>query len=169
MTDALFDFDRLIDRRSLPSEKWGRYAGRDVLPLWVADMDFAAPPAVIEALHRRIDHGVFGYTDAWPALEQAVVEGLRRDHGWTIQPDWLVWLPGVVAGFNQRGPRLAVAEDAVIDAAAQGLEHRRRCGEVHVGDPQRQDVATGVLAPLEGVGAAPVDGRVEGAHTSRCW
>jgi cystathionine beta-lyase len=100
MTDASFDFDRLIDRRSLPSEKWGRYAGRDVLPLWVADMDFAAPPAVIDALHRRIDHGVFGYTDAWPSLVEAVVEGLQRDHGWAIQPDWLVWLPGVVAGFN---------------------------------------------------------------------
>ncbi len=100
MTDAAFDFDRLIDRRSLPSEKWGRYAGRDVLPLWVADMDFAAPPAVIEALHRRIDHGVFGYTDAWPSLEQAVVEGLQRDHRWSIEPDWLVWLPGVVTGFN---------------------------------------------------------------------
>lgn len=100
MTAPAFDFDRLIDRRSLPSEKWGRYAGRDVLPLWVADMDFAAPPAVIEALHRRIDHGVFGYTEAWPSLIDAVVEGLRRDHGWAIQPDWLVWLPGVVAGFN---------------------------------------------------------------------
>ena len=100
MTDAAFDFDRLIDRRSLPSEKWGRYAGREVLPLWVADMDFAAPPAVLDALHRRIDHGVFGYTDAWPSLIDAVVEGLQRDHGWTIDPDWLVWLPGVVAGFN---------------------------------------------------------------------
>ncbi|MFT3759774.1 MalY/PatB family protein [Thauera sp.] len=108
MTDAApnlsateaFDFDRIIDRRSMPGEKWGRYAGRDVLPLWVADMDFAAPPAVIEALHRRIDHGVFGYTDAWPSLEQAVVEGLRREHGWTIEADWLVWLPGVVTGFN---------------------------------------------------------------------
>ncbi|WP_345793152.1 PatB family C-S lyase [Thauera sp. JM12B12] len=100
MTAPAFDFDRLIDRRSLPSEKWGRYAGRDVLPLWVADMDFAAPPVVIDALHRRIDHGVFGYTDAWPSLIDAVVDGLQRDHGWTIQPDWLVWLPGVVAGFN---------------------------------------------------------------------
>ena len=100
MTAPAFDFDRLIDRRSLPSEKWGRYAGRDVLPLWVADMDFAAPPAVLDALHRRIDHGVFGYTDAWPSLIDAVVEGLQRDHGWRVEPDWLVWLPGVVAGFN---------------------------------------------------------------------
>ncbi|HRP96766.1 MAG TPA: PatB family C-S lyase [Rhodocyclaceae bacterium] len=94
------DFDKPIDRRSLPGDKWGRYHGRDVLPLWVADMDFAAPAAVLEALHRRIDHGVFGYTDAWPGLVQAVIDGIARDHGWRIEPDWLVWLPGVVSGFN---------------------------------------------------------------------
>lgn len=97
---AAFDFDRVIDRRSLPGDKWGRYAGRDVLPLWVADMDFAAPQQVLDALRERVDHGVFGYTAAWPSLVEAVVEGLRRDHDWAIDPDWLVWLPGVVTGFN---------------------------------------------------------------------
>jgi cystathionine beta-lyase len=118
MSDAAaFDFDRIIDRRSLPSEKWGRYAGRDVLPLWVADMDFAAPPTVIEALHRRIDHGVFGYTEAWPSLVEAVVEGLRRDHGWSIEPDWLVWLPGVVTGFNLACAIAGEAGDGIVTAA----------------------------------------------------
>ena len=92
--------DRLIDRRSLPSEKWGRYAGRDVIPMWVADMDFAAPPPVLEALTARIAHGVFGYADPWPSLVEAVQAGIARDHGWHIEPDWLVWLPGVVTGFN---------------------------------------------------------------------
>ena len=61
-----FDFDRIIDRRDGDSIKWNRYAGRDVLPMWVADMDFAAAPAVLDALHRRIDHGVFGYSSPWP-------------------------------------------------------------------------------------------------------
>lgn len=118
MSDAAaFDFDRIIDRRSLPSEKWGRYAGRDVLPLWVADMDFAAPQAVIEALHRRIDHGVFGYTDAWTSLVEAVVEGLRRDHGWAIEADWLVWLPGVVTGFNLACSIAGEAGDGIVTAA----------------------------------------------------
>jgi cystathionine beta-lyase len=116
MTDAAFDFDRIIDRSSLPSEKWGRYAGRDVLPLWVADMDFAAPPAVIEALQRRIDHGVFGYTDAWPSLCEAVIDGLQRDHGWAIEADWLVWLPGVVAGFNLACAIAGEAGDGVLTA-----------------------------------------------------
>lgn len=117
MTAPAFDFDRIIDRRSLPGEKWGRYAGRDVLPLWVADMDFAAPPAVIDALRRRIDHGVFGYTDAWPSLAEAVVEALHRDHDWTIGPDWLVWLPGVVTGFNLACRIAGEAGDGVITAA----------------------------------------------------
>lgn len=98
--DETPDFDTPIDRRSLPGEKWGRYAGRDVLPLWVADMDFAAPDAVVAALQARIAHGVFGYTDPWPSLVDAVVEGIARDQDWTIDPDWLVWLPGVVSGFN---------------------------------------------------------------------
>lgn len=95
-----FDFDAPIDRRASDSTKWRRYAGRDVLPLWVADMDFAAPPAVTEALHRRVDHGVFGYTDPPASTVEAVCEALRRDHGWSIEPDWLVWLPGIVSGLN---------------------------------------------------------------------
>lgn len=80
-------------------------------------MDFAAPPAVIEALHRRIDHGVFGYTDAWPSLVAAVVDGLQRDHGWTIEPDWLVWLPGVVTGFNLACAIAGAPGDGVVTAA----------------------------------------------------
>ena len=94
------DFDRIIDRRHVPGDKWGRYAGRDVLPLWVADMDFAAPPEVLAALHARIDHGVFGYAHTWPSLTQAVIDGIARDHHWRIEADWQVWLPGVVTGLN---------------------------------------------------------------------
>ncbi|MGC3963334.1 MAG: PatB family C-S lyase [Rhodocyclaceae bacterium] len=95
-----FDFDTPIIRSASDSLKWGRYAGRDVLPLWVADMDFASPPAIIEALHKRVEHGVFGYAAPWPSLVDAVVEGVARDHGWRIDADWLVWLPGIVTGFN---------------------------------------------------------------------
>ena len=66
-----FDFDRLIDRRNGDSLKWNRYADRDILPLWVADMDFSAPPVVLDTLHRRIDHGVLGYAKPWPSLVEA--------------------------------------------------------------------------------------------------
>ncbi|MDT3672029.1 MAG: PatB family C-S lyase [Aromatoleum sp.] len=111
-----FDFDSPIDRRSQPGDKWGRYADRDVLPLWVADMDFAAPPAVLDALRRRLEHPVFGYTDAWPSLVDAVVEGIARDHAWRIEPDWLVWLPGVVSGLNLACRAIGEPGDEVFTA-----------------------------------------------------
>ena len=56
-----FDFDTPVERAGTDSQKWQKYAGRDVLPLWVADMDFKSPPAIVDALHRRVDHGIFGY------------------------------------------------------------------------------------------------------------
>lgn len=93
-------FDTPIDRRDSDSYKWGKYAGRDVLPLWVADMDFAAPPAVLAALHRRIDHGVFGYGGPWPSLTESVLTHLESEYNWRIKPEWIVWLPGLVTGLN---------------------------------------------------------------------
>ena len=95
-----FDFDAIIDRRVSASVKWDRFAGRDILPLWVADMDFRSPRAVLEALHRRIDHGVFGYTHPADSLKAAVVDHFRHHYDWTIKPDWLLWLPGVVTGLS---------------------------------------------------------------------
>lgn len=95
-----FDFDRVVDRRGGDSTKWNRYGERDVLPLWVADMDFTVPPAVIEALHRRVDHGIFGYGQPWPSLVEAVVAHLRDEYDWGILPEWIVWLPGLVTGLN---------------------------------------------------------------------
>lgn len=101
MTDhPFFDFDTPIDRRHTASEKWDRYAGLDILPLWVADMDFRSPPAVIEALHRRVDHGVFGYTAPPQELVETIIVMLQREHGWLVEEEWLVWLPGLVCGLN---------------------------------------------------------------------
>jgi cystathionine beta-lyase len=74
----IFDFDRGVDRRGSDSLKWNKYAGRDILPLWVADMDFAAPPAVLDALRLRIDHGVFGYGQPWPSLVESVQAHCQR-------------------------------------------------------------------------------------------
>ncbi len=98
--DACFDFSIPVDRRDTASMKWDKYKGRDIIPLWVADMDFCSPPAVVDALHQRIDHGVFGYTIAPESLKALVVEKLQTDFDWRIQPEWLVWLPGLVTGFN---------------------------------------------------------------------
>lgn len=110
------NFDRIIDRRSITGDKWGRYAGRDILPLWVADMDFAAPQEVLSALQRRVQHGVFGYTHPWPSLTDAVIDGIERDHDWRIDPDWLVWLPGVVTGLNLACRAVAPAGSKVFTA-----------------------------------------------------
>jgi cystathionine beta-lyase len=95
-----YDFERVIDRRGGDSQKWNKYAGRDVLPLWVADMDFAAPPAVVAALERRIAHRVFGYGKPSASLVDAALGYLWRRYGWRASPEWLVWLPGLVTGLN---------------------------------------------------------------------
>ena len=94
-----FDFDHCPDRRSTESFKWKLYA-EDVLPMWVADMDFLAPPAVMEALHRRVDHGIFGYTMESKELKEVIVNRLADLYAWHITPEDLVFTPGVVAGFN---------------------------------------------------------------------
>lgn len=96
----MFDFDSVIERHGTGSEKWDKYRGRDVIPMWVADMDFRSPPAVVDALRQRVEHGVFGYTGPTPEVVEAVVEMLARDHGWAVDPDWVVWLPGLVSGLN---------------------------------------------------------------------
>ncbi|MDR2788726.1 MAG: PatB family C-S lyase [Candidatus Accumulibacter sp.] len=97
---ADFDFERVIDRRGGDSLKWNKYAGSDVLPLWVADMDFAAPPPVIAALERRIAHGVFGYGKPWASLVDTAIAYLHYRYGWRVSPEWLLWLPGLVTGLN---------------------------------------------------------------------
>jgi cystathionine beta-lyase len=113
----MFDFDHAPDRVAggFPdSIKWNRYAGRDIIPLWVADMDFAAPPPVLAALHRRVDHGVFGYGEPWPSLVAAVVEHLEREYAWPIDPAWLVWLPGLVSGLHVAARAVGRDGDAVF-------------------------------------------------------
>lgn len=119
-----FDFDTPVDRLQQPHDdsiKWGRYAarakaGRDILPMWVADMDFAAPPAVLAALHDRITHGVFGYPRLTSDVQDAVLLHLERDLNWIVDPDWLVWLPGLVTGLNVCCRAVGEPGDAVVTA-----------------------------------------------------
>ena len=96
----MFDFDREIDRSGTMSLKWDKYKGQDVLPMWVADTDFASPPAVIEALTARVAHGIFGYSRPSPRLIELIITRMQQRYGWTISPEWLVFLPGVVPGLN---------------------------------------------------------------------
>ena len=95
-----FDFDTVLDRRDSDSLKWRRYRQRNVIPMWVADMDFQAPPPVLEALHRRIEHGIFGYASPTEELVEVLVAWMERMYGWKIEPSWIVWLPGLVPALN---------------------------------------------------------------------
>ena len=109
-----FDFDTPPDRRGTDSQKWQRYAGRDVLPLWVADMDFKSSPAIIEALHRRVEHGIFGYARPVKSTVEAVVEAMQARYGWKIDPSWIVWLPGLVVGLNVTAQAFAQPGEEVL-------------------------------------------------------
>lgn len=111
-----FDFDTVIERRKTGCEKWGRYDGTDILPMWVADMDFASPPDVITALQERVAHGVFGYPHTPKELVLAVQETLFTDYNWTVDDSWLVWLPGLVTGLNVTCRAVGETGDGVITA-----------------------------------------------------
>jgi cystathionine beta-lyase len=95
-----FNFETPPDRRGTDSQKWQKYAGRDILPMWVADMDFECAPAIVEALEKRVRHGIFGYARPVPSTVDAVVSTLGLRYGWNIDPSWIVWLPGLVCGLN---------------------------------------------------------------------
>jgi cysteine-S-conjugate beta-lyase len=93
-----YDFDRIIERRSSNSIKWTYYP-EDVLPMWVADMDFPAPAPVIEAIQRSLEHGVLGYEMPSKGLKETVAARMERLYGWKVDPDALVATTGVVSGF----------------------------------------------------------------------
>jgi cystathionine beta-lyase len=109
-----FDFDTVHPRLGTDSQKWQKYEGRDVLPLWVADLDFRSPPAVIEALHRRVEHGIFGYARPTKSEVEAVVTAMHARYNWTIDPSWIVWLPGLVVGLNVTAQAFAQPGDQVL-------------------------------------------------------
>ena len=96
-------FDTMIDRRNTNSVKWDycreRFGKEDILPMWVADMDFPSPPEVVAAIKQRADHPVFGYTEVSGGFNEALVQWLKR-WGWEISTDWLVHTPGVVTSIN---------------------------------------------------------------------
>jgi cystathionine beta-lyase len=97
---TVFDFTIPPDRLNWSSTKWERYRGRDVIPLWIADMDFSVSPAIRSAVAAHVAHGNFGYMSAPRDLARLLVEDHRRRYGWSVEPDWIVWLPGLVLGIN---------------------------------------------------------------------
>ncbi len=96
----MYDFDSIINRRGTGSIKWDRYPDSDVIPMWIADMDFKAPLPVLSALEDDIEHGIFGYSQPKPELIETVLTYLKISYNWEISPEWIVWLPGVVTALN---------------------------------------------------------------------
>ncbi|HZZ19758.1 MAG TPA: PatB family C-S lyase [Opitutaceae bacterium] len=95
-----FNFDTPPDRRGTDSQKWQKYAGKDILPMWVADMDFEVAPVITEAIRARLQQPVFGYARPVKSTTDAIVEAMERLYSWKIDPSWLVWMPGLVSGIN---------------------------------------------------------------------
>jgi cysteine-S-conjugate beta-lyase len=94
-----YDFDKVIERKGTDSLKWTKY-GDDVIPLWVADMDFPSAEPILQALHHRIDHGIYGYTRPTQELRDVVRRRLKTPYGWTIEDEDIIFLPGLVVGLN---------------------------------------------------------------------
>ncbi len=109
-----FDFDTIPQRHGTDSQKWQKYAGKDILPLWVADMDFRSSPAILAALHERVEHGIFGYARPTASTVSAVTDALASRYGWTIDPSWIVWLPGLVCGLNVTAQAFAQPGEEVL-------------------------------------------------------
>jgi cystathionine beta-lyase len=107
------DFDRVIDRRATASNKWRKY-GPDVLPLWVADMDFASPEPVVRALRERAEHGVYGYLYEDPELFEVFTDRLLKRYGWRVAPEAVSLIPGVIPGFNVALRALTTPGDGLL-------------------------------------------------------
>lgn len=108
-----YNFDQIIERRSTDSIKWTQYPP-DVLPMWVADMDFLTPQPIRNALHEMLDRGVLGYEFLQPHTREVVAQRMQRLYGWQMDPDWVVATTGVVSGFNIAARAFCKPGDGVL-------------------------------------------------------
>jgi len=126
-----YDFDRIVDRRNTNSMKWD-YCESDVLPMWVADMDFESPREIADAIKERAAHGVFGYTRISDSYYEAVTNWMKERHGWEIRRDWIVTTPGVlsalscaVLAYSQPGDKVII-QSPVYHPFKWIIEHNKR-------------------------------------------
>ena len=110
----IYDFDRRISRRGTDSYKWDSTTRDDVLPMWVADMDFQTAPVIVEALRRRVEHGIFGYTRVPDGYYRAVSGWFARRHGWPIDREWVIYTSGVVPALSAILKALTAPGDRVL-------------------------------------------------------
>jgi cystathionine beta-lyase len=117
-TEVDYCFDRAIDRRNTNCSKWDGVArvfgDKDLLPLWIADMDFRVAEPIIEAIRERLNHPIFGYTMPNVGLIDTICERLERQYDWAVQPEWLVFTPGVIPALNASVKALTCPGDKVV-------------------------------------------------------
>lgn len=109
-----YDFDKQISRRGTDSYKWDSAESEHVLPMWVADMDFPTAPAIVDALKKRIEHGIFGYTRVSESYYKVVTDWFSRRHNWTVNREWIIYTSGVVPAVSAIIKALTVPGDKVL-------------------------------------------------------
>jgi cystathionine beta-lyase len=110
----MYDFDPLIDRYSSHSSKWHKYSqNQDIIPMWVADMDFPAMPEIKTALANLVEHGIYGYTRQHHLLKKDIVNYVAREYAWNIEVDDIIWLQGLVPGLNLACRSLTTPQDSI--------------------------------------------------------
>ena len=147
---AKYDFDQLIPRRGTNSVKWDEEPAADILPMWVADMDFRTAPCVVEALRRRVEHGVYGYATVPESYYGAVTSWFARRHGWAPGADWILPVTGVIPALSailraltRPGDRVLVLTEDILRQSGDMEEARQRLAEAL---PQLQQTAAEEIA-----------------------
>lgn len=113
-----YDFDEVVDRRGTDCYKWDAsellFGDKDIIPMWVADMDFKIAKPITEALRKRTEHEIYGYTMPSQSLIEAVVERMQKKYNWLIEPEWVVFTPGVVPALNAAVKAFTSPGDSVV-------------------------------------------------------
>ena len=109
-----YDFDEIVNRRGTNSVKWDEAKEEGVIPMWVADMDFKAAPCILDALKKRVDHGVFGYTMVPDSYYESIISWFERRHQWHIERDWIIYTSGVVPAISAIIKALTELGDKVL-------------------------------------------------------
>ena len=110
----MYNFDKIVNRRNTDCVKWNNEIPEDVLPMFIADMDFEVLPEIVDALQKRVDQHIYGYTVLTPAYKNAVVSWMKTRHNWEIQPEWIVPIFGVVPALNASVQAYTQVGDAVL-------------------------------------------------------
>lgn len=118
MIKLAYDFDKIINRQGTNSVKWDNlmevFGREDILPLWVADMDFRAPDEVIEALQEKLNHGIFGYNIKSDSLYNSIISWMKKRYNWDIKKEWISFTPGVVPALNIAVREFAKEGDNIV-------------------------------------------------------